>query len=631
VFDELPKYQTDSSEFFFDGLGGRSLSLPSGWVPGNNPTQMTMLDADLRKYDIDLKRRILGGGGSLVLPHNLDFDANYTHETKTGEKLVGAVLGINGGNPRAVIVPEPLDYTTQQIDSHLRYTTDLLQLQLGYYASGFDNDDDWLRWENPYLPASNWPDRGPVGYPAGQKGEMPDNWFHQVSGSGGLNLPYHRRLTVNTAFGWMTQHDDFQPYTINPNIATPLGLPGNDLDGMVKTRLVSAQFLSNPIPKLGFKAAYRWNERDNDTSVEDYYRVPNDVGDQVAEEDARLNRPYSFEHHQVDVSLSYDVWKRTKLTALYAWDRTERDLQEVERNDENSFGFQLVSRANRYVTGGARYERFYRTGSRYDCVRPATATEANPLPNLGCPSESGSGLVYENHPLIRKYYMADRHRNEVHGWITVMPIESLSIGFDTRYDDDDYYHSTYGLTDSKSVVPGVDLTWTPADWLSFHAFYNFQKIEAHQNSISWSDDTTAFDTDRRWTSRSRDIFHTVGAGFDVDAIPDRLTIGVDYLFAKSRGKIDTDVGSALTPMLPFPDNNTRLHDIRVHGDVRITEHLSTRLGYLFEKYHSSDWAIDSVCPGCMNFSGTAAAIGAGEQSPDYHAHVVSWSMKWEFW
>ncbi len=637
VFDELPKFQTDSGRTLFRGAGSESLTLPSDWVQGNNAFEMTALESDLRDIQIDHERRILGGGASLVLPSNLDFDASYTHETKRGEKLTGAVLGINGGNPRSAVVPERLDYVTHQIESNLRYTTDALQLQLQYYGSGFDNDANKTRWENPYLPVSgeprgNWPDRGgPAGYPAGQKGQMPDNWFHQISGSGGLNLPYNSRVMLNAAFGWMRQNDDFLPYTINPNINTPLPLPGNGLDGIVKTRLVKFEFVSNPIPKVGVKAAYRWNQRDNDTSVENYFRVPNDVGDQVAPEDARLNRPYSFEHHQVDADVSYDVFKRTKLTVMYAWDRTKRNRQEVKQNDEHSFGVKMVSNASRYVTGGAHYERFYRTGSSYNCVRPLIVTEAQPADDLGCPREAGSGLVFENHPFMRKYYMADRRRNEAHTWLNLIPIGSLNFAFNVRYSDDDYHNTRYGLTDRKAYTPGVDITWMPADQLNFHAFYNYDWIVSNQDSISWSDDATAFDSANRWTSKTTDTIHTAGGGVDIDVIPNRLGIGVEYLFAKSRGKIDTDVNAGLTSGLPFPDDKTELHDISVHANLQITRNLSTRVGYLFEHYSSKDWPIDNICPACLSFSGTSSVIGSGEDSPDYHAHVVSLSMKWEFW
>ena len=41
-------------------------------------------------------------------------------------------------------------------------------------------------------------------------------------------------------------------------------------------------------------------------------------------------------------------------------------------------------------------------------------------------------------------------------------------------------------------------------------------------------------------------------GVDIDIIPNRLGIGVEYLFAKSKGKIDTLVNAGRSPGLPWP-------------------------------------------------------------------------------
>lgn len=629
-YDEWPKYVSDKEWTFFDDPSSSYLMLPPGWVKGNDPTDLTSLDTSLQDLGINHKRQTVGGKGSLVLPFGMEFDASYGYQWKKGNKLVGTVFGTNGGDPRAFLIPEQVDYRIQQIESHLRYADERVQVQLGYYGSGFDNDERYTRFENPYLDG-NWPDRGANGYPYGQKGQAPDNWFHQITGSAGLNLPYNSRFTLNTAFGWMTQDDDFLPYTINPNIPTPLGLPGDGLDGRVETRLVTAQFLTKPLSWLAFKAKYRWNERDNDTSVDPYYIVQGDVGDQFTADEARLNRPYSFEQHKVDVDASFDVFRRTKLTALYTWDRRKRNLQEVSRNDEHTVGVKLVSNTLDFLSSGARYEHSWRSGTSYDCVRPVRATEAVVDPDLGCPSMSGSGLDYENHPLIRKYYMADRERDEVHSWINLTPVDVLTFGFDTRFYHDDYDDSTYGLTDRNSLAPTVDVTWFPLDWLNFYASYGFEQIESKQKSITWSSDGNAFDTARDWSVDTTDTFHTVTAGVEVEVIKRRLRVGLDYLFAKSREHFDVDPGPSAGTVDSFPDNETELHDISVHADLQITENFSTRVGYLYEIYDSSDWAVDGICPGCLNFSGSAAVIGTGGNSPDYNAHVVSVSVKYEFW
>jgi MtrB/PioB family decaheme-associated outer membrane protein len=644
LFDEMPKYQTDSARTFFRNAGNQFLTLPPGWVPGDDPTpaQMPTLESDLHALQIDHKRRTLGGELSLVLPGNFDIDTSYTRQTKNGEKLTAAMMGLTGGNPRSVVVPEPLEYTTHQIDSNIRYTTDDLQLQLQYYASGFNNETSSLAWQVPYLATGAWSPF--AGFPTGvgQKATMPDNWFHQITGSGGVVLPANSRVMVNAAFGWGKQDDDFLPYTINGLLNVPLGLPRDDLDGLMKTRLVTFQFVSNPLPKLGVNVGYRWNQRDNDSPVDTYFRVRADSEDQDPA-NARINRPYSFTQHKVDADVSYEVYRQTKLTLMYEWEQLNRNLQEVHENNEHTFGAKLVSRPNRYVNLGARYERSYRNGSDYNCVKPLIVTEPpGALAFPGCPKTlaeqlidndppNGAFTVWENQPLARKFNMANRHRNDAHGWATFAPIENLSVGTHVKFIDDDYYDSTFGLTDYRLFSSGVDLSYAATDALNFHAFYSYDKDTTDMASVTFGGDAEdSFDPANNWSSQDKDITHTVGAGMDFDIIPDRLSLGMEYLFAKSRGNVVT-VRADGTPVTPFPDNETKLHDISIHGDLQITRNISMRVGYLFEKFDSYDWATELVCPACLNFSGDAAVIASGENSADYRAHVVSWSFTYRFW
>jgi MtrB/PioB family decaheme-associated outer membrane protein len=618
-YDEIPKYQTDSAQTFFSGAGTGSLTLPSGWT-----ASAADFDNFLYVNEIDHKRRTAGIETSVALPSHFDFDASYQQQKKRGEKLIGSMIGRSWGNAGSQIVPEPLEYTTHQIDSHLRYTADDFQLQLQYYASGFYNRLHELAWQDP---RNNLPIGNGLGFDdgsLGQKASMPDNWFHQVTASGGLNLPANSRIMLNAAFGWGTQRDDFLPYHVNPLLIPTLGLPRSNLDGKLETRLVTFRFASNPLPKLGVNVGYRWNQRDNDSPINTYSYVRADSeGENFAID--RVNRPYSFEQHKVDADVSYRFFKRTKLTVMYEWERMNRNLQEVEENDEHSVGAKLVSRPNHYVSLGARYERSYRNGSYYDCVKPYIAGRPTVIPPGGVVDPECPGTAETNSPQLRKYYMANRHRYDTHAWLTVTPLDNLSIGSHLKFIDDDYYKSKFGLTGYRLLSTGVDFSYMATDALNFHAFYNFDESKREMGSTT---SPTSFDPDDDWSSKDEDTTNSVGAGIDFDAIPDRLSVGFEYLFARSVGRVDTTtVAGPVSP--PFPNNETELHDVSVQGKLQLTRNLSMRVGYLWEDFNSDDWATEDVCPTCLR-SGTAV-IASGESPPDYRAHVVSMSLIYRFW
>jgi predicted porin len=79
------------------------------------------------------------------------------------------------------------------------------------------------------------------------------------------------------------------------------------------------------------------------------------------------------------------------------------------------------------------------------------------------------------------------------------------------------------------------------------------------------------------------------------------------------------------PDLPFPKVVSKLHTVNVHGDYKLTENLSTRLGYTYANLESNDWAFHGVTPTTIN-----RVIATGQESPDYTEYVVAWSLTYAF-
>lgn len=638
-YDELPRLVTDSASTFFRGVGSERLDLPPGWVPGDTPADMTELESSLSPLKIRTKRKRLSTGVDVELPANFDFDVRYQRETKKGKKLVGAVIGSNGGNPRSVVIPERVDYVTQQVDAALRYTTEDLQVEFAYYASFFDNDEERLVWQNPYTapPGGNtW--NPAAAYPSGRGRlhQAPDNWAQQFSLSGGYNLPFHSRITVNTAFGRMKQDDDeFLRYTVNGALDVTTGLPRDDADAKIDTTLVDVRLVSRPVERVRFKAGYRYDDRDNDTPRETYIYVPGDSQDQggIAGSTARVNRPYSLERHEVGVETDVRVWERTHLAAGYEFEQTERNLQEVSKLKEHTLSTTLRSHLNAKVSGRVVYEHSWRDPSTYKGAKPLIEgfspehieAEIEDLIDDGFTEED----LWENHPLLRKYYMADRQRDRVRSQINLAPIDTVGVGLHSQFIRDDYNDTVIGLTSSKHLSTGVDISFAPNERFNAHTFYTFERIKSEQQG--WSTGGNAIpdsmDPDLRWSARDREKVHTLGAGFDVQVVPDLLSVGCEYLFARSRGQFNISLAPGLADpdAIPYPKNKTTTHALSVQSELELLENLTFRMGYLFERFRSKDWSIDGVTPTTLS-----RVAAAGNNSPDYTAHVGTWSVIFRF-
>jgi len=686
LFDELPVYKTRTAQSFFLGVGTSNLTLPPGWVagaradtpipgaPGNPTAFQTSIEDNLEVTNIGYQRRKLGGAFSMVLPADMEFAAHYSYETKKGEKLLGSAFGLNGGDPRSVILPARVDYHTQQFDGALRYSGEHLQLELGYFGSAFHDDENSQTWLNPYTAAPAWdPSAGFQGLPVGQipacvgvpecgtgqRSQPPDNWFNQIIASGGYDLPYRTRVTLQSAFGWSTQNEEFLPYTINPVLTavtqggvptqgTDLAaLPRNSLDGEIFTTVVDFGIASRPLEKLRLDTGYRFERRDNDTPRDVYIYIPNDSANQGTVEDgtARINLPYSLTRHQVTFDAGYALPLRSELGLGYEWDLTKRDYQEVDELQANTLSAMLTSRPTSYLNTRINYEHTWQDGSGYDGSNPFILShtpeflqeelDAFALPASSC---AMAGLtpeecLWENHPLLRKYYLANLHRDKVGTLVTLLPREDLTVTASMNYWNDDFYDSELGLQSVEHLSPGVDVAYMLNERVSTYAFYNYERRITDSQGLEYGNVVQALDPTREWSSKEKVHTHTAGAGFNLDIIRDRLGFGVDYLFARSVGAINTvrAPGSTLAVPAPFPDLLSKQHNVSVHADYRFTDQFSMRVGYLFADLETNDWAYDGLGPTSLTCSATACVIGTGQKSPHYTANVVSWSLVYTFW
>jgi len=152
-YDELPRLYSDRYQSPYAGMGSTRLIKPAGWDGTIDTTpsgaidapvaatvittpMMTALAANMKQFNIDTKRQTMGLSVSKQLSEGLEVYTSFKRDEKNGTRLTGAPLQIGGGGSRGtLLVPEPIDYTTDIIDTAVRYTDEKWQAQVGYYAS----------------------------------------------------------------------------------------------------------------------------------------------------------------------------------------------------------------------------------------------------------------------------------------------------------------------------------------------------------------------------------------------------------------------------------------------------------------------------------------------------------------
>jgi MtrB/PioB family decaheme-associated outer membrane protein len=217
--------------------------------------------------------------------------------------------------------------------------------------------------------------------------------------------------------------------------------------------------------------------------------------------------------------------------------------------------------------------------------------------------------------LLRKFYLADRHRDMVEGHLDYAFNEKVSLGVTADYANDDYNHSQVGLTSSKSANLAVELSVAFSEKTSGRGFVQSQWIRSEQNG------SEAF-AGPDWTGRVKDQFDTIGLGVKHAAIANKLDIGADLSFSRSRSEVSVDNALAAPP---FPTAKTSLDSLTFYGLYKLKDNLSIAASYTYEHYDTQDWRYDGIGP-----STVPNLLALGIQPPNYSVNVLRVALRYRF-
>lgn len=624
-YDQIPKFLDDSARTPFLNPGSTFQALPPNWVGGANTGDLTTLNADLRPVDLSYDRKQIGGGFTYIPAPHWEFRTDFQREWKNGTKSVGAVIGTAEEDARSVLLAEPINYLTDQGTMTLAYADERMQGELSYYVSLFNDQNSSLTWQNPFLADPAWaPAAGfPTGF--GQLSLPPDNQFHQINFSGGYNIDPETstRANLDLSYGWMLQNDSFLPYTVNPALIVTEPLPRNSLNGEINTTLVNFRLTSHPWQDVRLRGGYRYDDRANHTPVNQYNLILADAMDQdtaAVTEMRQFNRPYSYTQHKIDVAGDYDFLPHTTGTLGYDFEKIRRTLQEVDDTNENTGSARLKTSPFDFLTVTVNGAYGARRGSTYNFASPLFTGFTQAFIDSLPPDER-----FRNDPALRKFYEANRNRSRFGTNLALAPLNSVSIGLRGDFVRDDYPDSELGLQTRNTDAYTVNLSYAPADDVTTYAFYTLMLIRTNQagRSVDESDPAgTAFDPSLNWFVSEKDTIHTAGVGADWKMIRDRLDLHFDYTF--SDAFTDYDFVSGL-PNTGLSTIKAQLNSAGVLGTYHLTKEVALKMGYRFETYRTSDWALDNVNPTTLT-----NVLTFGNVSPDYTVHLIMTSVAFKF-
>lgn len=621
-YREIPNNRISDGMTPYRGVGSSTLTLAQGWQiePGSSNTRgFITLNESMADLKVDTLRRRMDLNYERELGKGWNLNIDYRHETKKGERTMGSIFGNSGGNPRSVILPAPVDYATDNIEAMFEYGNSRMQFGFGGYASFFSNDQSSMVWQNAYGNARGWADS--VSFP-GAQGRLalePDNSYLQVKAYGGLNLTSTTRITADVAFGQMEQDEPLLPYTINPDLVVHTPVPLDRLDAKIDTTLFNARLTSQLARRLGLYLNYRYDDRDNKTPRASYPYIGGDSQNQRPAIDGRINLPYSYQKQTADATFTYRLTGNVRLKAGLEYSDYSREYSEVSDADEFSW------------LAGIKFGAFEVTSFNLDyrdSSRDVTAYIGNvPFIQSHLPGTVGED-EWENHPLLRKYFLTDRDREEFRFRADFFPVTQVNSGFSMSYFKDDYDSGYFGLNEAKIQSYSLDLGWYPVENIALVAYYTMERYDSSQSSRSFNNATAAADPNRDWFASSKDDVDTWNLSLTFSELgADRgwkdFDLGFDYTVSDTTSKINVTAVTLNTA--PLPNLRSDLSSVSVWASMAIGERSSIRFSLESSDLRTDDFGLDNVVPDTL-----ANVLTLGESAANYNLILFTGSFSYRF-
>ena len=621
-YDQIPHYLANDGRTPFAGSGTPIQTLPSNWVGASSTAGFTNLSSSLKQVNIDKNRERFTGAIQWQLSEAWQLMSEFRHETKQGNETLGAIFGSTGGNPRGAILARPIDYQTDEVTLGLSYYNQQSQYNLSYSAMLFSNKNKQLLFSNPF---NNPQWSGAANFSAGAVGQFslePDNSSSQFSFSGVHRLGDSTRVSGSLVSTKLVQDDSYLQYSNVLSATTPL--PRIDLDGRVDSLVATLNFATRLNRRTNLRLSYNYRERDNKTPQDIYLRIPGDVAAQsgLLSANARVNRIYDLERDTLSADVNYRLNSKAQFSAGYEFEQTDRTMVDVASNEEDTGFVKVNLKLSAIASSSVKFSRSQRSASSYDSTVPFT-TGHNP----DYVATLVGNQLFENDPLLRRFHLTDRDRDEVSANLNFYPGETIGLSLMALIASDDYPDATIGLQKSDKSSLAADLSYTPNSTWTASVYYNYDNYANTQRGfarIGGGNPTPFFPASVRnpgnnWIMKSEDDVYTIGAGVDWELMSGRLDLSVDTNYTDAT--TETRPFSTQLAYQPFPDVTTEITSVSFTSSYQLRPDRELSFAYLYQRYRSADWSLDGT-----EVNTLANILLLGNGSPEYAGHIFQLSL-----
>jgi MtrB/PioB family decaheme-associated outer membrane protein len=584
-YRESPHNTTFGASSMFTGQGSGSLQLP----PAVNPNDATTWPTS---FDYSTKRREGGGKLSIDIAKPFFLDVSGSSEQRKGIRPAGFFDAITPFE-----VPEPVNYRTNTIKADLGYARKPFFADLYFIYSDFDNKNSTLNFPNTTLGITD-----PLTLP-------PDNSFYKGGFKGAVKLPLNSKFNVNA--GWSRATSNADLLTADPIFgAGPLALNKSVFHGKVDTQNAEGVLTSNPIDFLDVKAFYKYFNRDNKS-------------DTISQSDGVstfINQLFTFSRNTFGGELGFRIPMNFYLSGGYTRVLTERPLVELANTRDDIVSADLRWKGLSFMTVRTGYERLMRNAHFND----GTAWPAN---------------IPQNVAGARSFDMASKNQDSIKLNIDLYPTDYLSFGLGYKHKEINYRGFQYGLKGDRRDEGYASADLTVSKYAQFFAYFDYEMTRRSQDQL----DESVAPAFGGWNLRTKEEYYDFGAGVNFFILPKKLTLRVQYDYARSNGNADFTLSSGAlgNTNLPPGTNNSNAdignwenyikQSLMVKFIYNVTKNITASIGYAYEKFRYSDAQLDNYALIPTTGGVPDAYLTGAYAKPNYSVNLYFATLSYRFW
>jgi MtrB/PioB family decaheme-associated outer membrane protein len=537
-------------------------------------------------FDFSKKRENLGGMFEISAGSPWFLRTDFNEVTERGLQLIGGSNGTSPGNG-FIDKPFPVDYKTRNAALEGGYASRTAQFSVSVLHSTFANQNDTLRWTNPFF--GNGQDTTWL---------APDNTYTKVGANGVLKqLPLGSTLSGRLSWSRSSNNIDIAPTALNTGgVFSPTNPSASNFNGNIDHQTASASLHSNWSRDVDSRVYWNWFRKDN-RSTQVTFATAAVAGLACGGLNCTTDT-LSYRKNNVGGELGYRFNPQNRVIGGLDYVDLNRNRVDFDHTQDKKASLEYRNTSLDWLSTRVKYQYM---------ERRSHFLEGNSGVNGGDPAFLDR--------FISRFDASNVDQNLFKVAFDVQPAPLWDVGLEAILKENKYKDTVLGRTkDNRQQYYG---SVAYGDIKSFRVmlfgdveFVKYEAIHRNISQLTAAGGVTAnaiYDPNApaqcnggscnyNWAATNRDRNWAVGIG--ADWLPlERLKLNGSLTYQWTHGTADFALQQTSSPIVPAAVpiqnfDNTRKVTLNFKGTYSVAKPLDITAGWAHEKYRFSDIALD---------------------------------------